>query len=247
MIKCSVVSAVATLSELDADCCEICNQVFVSYFQMKHPHAKPAVSALVWAYNYHVFVTSEKRAWISDKACLHQLMCSLEYGAFRHRVLHMENGETIQIRLLEESDPPSIAAAFKIMGWNKPETQYRRYLHEQVAGTRTCFVAIVDGQFAGYVTVNWRPAYAGFADLNIPEIQDLNVLTTYRRKGIASRLLDRAEGEAARRSGVVGIGVGLHPGYNAAQRLYVKRGYIPDARGITYPKSLYGRGRKRSA
>ena len=161
-------------------------------------------------------------------------MCSLKYGAFRHRVLHMENGETIQIRLLEESDPPSIAAAFKIMGWNKPETQYRRYLHEQVAGTRTCFVAIVDGRFAGYVTVNWRPAYAGFADLNIPEIQDLNVLTTYRRKGIASRLLDRAEGEVARRSDVVGIGVGLHPGYNAAQRLYVKRGYIPDARGITY-------------
>jgi hypothetical protein len=92
----------------------------------------------------------------------------------------MENAETVQIRLLEESDPPSIAAAFKNMGWNKPEAQYRRYLHEQVAGTRTCFVAIVDGQFSGYVTVNWRPTYAGFADLNIPEIQDLNVLTTYR-------------------------------------------------------------------
>jgi GNAT superfamily N-acetyltransferase len=146
----------------------------------------------------------------------------------------MENAETIQIRLLEESDPPSIAAAFKKMGWKKPEPQYQRYLQEQMAGTRTCFVSIFDGQFAGYVTVNWRPTYAGFADLKIPEIQDLNVLTTYRRKGIASRLLDRAEGEAARRSGVVGIAVGLHPGYNASQRLYAKRGYIPDARGITY-------------
>ena len=146
----------------------------------------------------------------------------------------MTNAETIQIRLLEESDPPSIASAFKNMRWNKPETQYRRYLHEQVTGTRTCFVAIIDGHFAGYVTVNWQPTYAGFADLNIPEIQDLNVLTTYRRKGIASRLLDHAESEVARRSGVVGIGVGLHPGYNAAQRLYVKRGYLPDARGITY-------------
>ena len=97
-------------------------------------------------------------------------------------------------------------------------------------------------EFAGYVTVNWRPAYAGFADLNIPEIQDLNVLTTYRRKGIASRLLDRAEGEAARRSGAVGIGVGLRPGYNAAQRLYVKRGYIPDARGITYQNRFMKEG-----
>ena len=154
----------------------------------------------------------------------------------------MENAETIQIGLLEEGDTSSIAAAFQQMGWKKPETQYQRYLQEQIAGTRTCFVATIDGQFAGYVTVNWRPTYAGFADLNIPEIQDLNVLTRYRRKGIASRLLDRAEAEVARRSGVVGIGVGLHPGYNAAQRLYVKRGYIPDARGITYRERFVEEG-----
>ena len=38
----------------------------------------------------------------------------------------------------------------------------------------------------------------------------------------------------ARISGVVGIGAGLHPGYNAAQRLYGRRGYIPDGRGVTY-------------
>jgi len=153
----------------------------------------------------------------------------------------MEKTETVQIRLLEARDPSIIAAAFTNMGWNKPETQYQRYLDEQVAGTRTCFVGIIDRQFAGYVTVNWQPIYAGFADLNIPEIQDLNVLTKYRRKGIASRLLNRAEIEAARRSDVVGIAVGLHPGYNAAQRLYAKRGYIPDGRGITYRNALWKR------
>ena len=169
-------------------------------------------------------------------------MCRLKYWALWDRECFVENAETIQIRLLEESDPRSIAAAFKKMGWKKPETQYRRYLQEQMAGTRTCFVATVDRQFAGYVTVNWRPAYAGFADLNIPEIQDLNVPMTYRRRGIASRLLDRAEAEVARRSGIVGIGVGLHPGYNAAQRLYVKRGYIPDARGITYRECFVEEG-----
>jgi len=141
---------------------------------------------------------------------------------------------SVHLRLLENSDPPSIAGAFRNIGWHKPESQYRRYLDEQAVGSRTCIVAIVDGQFGGYVTVNWQPAYSGFADLKIPEIQDLNVLTTYRRKGLASRLLDRAEAEVAHRSGVVGIGVGLHPGYNAAQRLYSKRGYIPDGRGITY-------------
>jgi hypothetical protein len=63
--------------------------------------------------------------WSSYEHADH-LMCSLKYGAFGHKVLHMENAETVQIRLLEESDPPSIAAAFTNMGWNKPETQYRR-------------------------------------------------------------------------------------------------------------------------
>jgi GNAT superfamily N-acetyltransferase len=154
----------------------------------------------------------------------------------------VKDAESVHIRLLEASDPLSIAAAFQNMGWNKPESQYWRYLHEQVAGTRTCFVAIVDEQFAGYVTVDWQPTYAGFADLNIPEIQDLNVLTAYRRRGIATRLLDCAEREAARRSWVVGIGVGLHPGYSAAQRLYAKRGYIPDGCGITYQNRFVEEG-----
>ncbi|MFA5891920.1 MAG: GNAT family N-acetyltransferase [Actinomycetota bacterium] len=56
----------------------------------------------------------------------------------------------------------------------------------------------------------------------------------FRRRGIASRILDHAEEVAASRSSIVGIGVGLHPGYNAAQRLYVKRGYVPDGLGVTY-------------
>ena len=110
----------------------------------------------------------------------------------------MKDAASVHIRLLEEGDPSRIATAFENIGWNKPAGQYRRCLQEQVAGTRTCFVATVDGPFAGYVTVNWRPTYVGFADLNIPEIQDLNVLPIFRRKGIASRLLDRAETEVAR-------------------------------------------------
>ena len=40
-------------------------------------------------------------------------------------------------------------------------------------------------------------------------------------------------GDAVERSSTAGIGVAPHPGYNAAQRLYGKRGYIPDGLGIT--------------
>ena len=142
--------------------------------------------------------------------------------------------QNVEIRFLNESDPNTISAAFKDIGWGKPVAQYQRYLAEQAAGKRLCLVATVNRQFAGYVTVNWAPPYAPFVEQEIPEIQDLNVIPPFRRQGIATQLLDRAEQEVALRSSVVGIGVGLHPGYNAAQRLYVKLGYIPDGRGVTY-------------
>ncbi len=139
-----------------------------------------------------------------------------------------------EIRSLNEADPPIMAAAFSNIGYIKPVAQFQRYLAEQSAGNRICLVATVDSHFAGYVTVNWVPTYPGFVDMKIPEIQDLNVLPAFRRKGIATGLLDRAEAEIACRSDVAGVGVGLHPGYNDAQRLYGKRGYVPDGRGITY-------------
>ena len=116
------------------------------------------------------------------------------------------------------------------------------YLAEQSAGSRDCLVASVDRQFAGYVTVNWAPTYPGLVELQLPEIQDLNVLPRFRRRGVGTRLLDEAEALVGQRFCAVGIGVGLHPGYNAAQKLYVKRGYVPDGRGVTYRGSYVEEG-----
>lgn len=136
------------------------------------------------------------------------------------------------IRRLEQHDIQPIADAFALLGWNKLASQYERYLAEQNAGTRIVLVALVDDLFAGYVTIHWLPQTAAFRDSGIPEIQDFNVLPHYRRQGIGTRLLDVAEALAAERSDVVGIGVGLYSDYGAAQRLYVRRGYLPDGRGI---------------
>ena len=132
----------------------------------------------------------------------------------------------LRIRPLKGTDPQVMASALISLGWVKPAAQFQQYLTEQTAGVRTCLVATLFDDFAGYVTVNWRPTYPEFADLKIPEIQDLNVLPQFRRKGIGTTLLDRAEAEIARHSDVIGIGVGLYPGYNNAQRLYGKRGYM---------------------
>ncbi|HEU5344575.1 MAG TPA: GNAT family N-acetyltransferase [Ktedonobacterales bacterium] len=145
----------------------------------------------------------------------------------------MDDSPTLSIRLLKAEDIQPIAATFAALGWDKPATQYESYLEEQRRGERVALVAWQRDEFVGYVTIVWASGYAPFRDAAIPEISDFNVLPHARRQGIGSRLMDEAERRIAERSPVAGIGVGLFSDYGAAQRLYVKRGYIPDGRGIT--------------
>jgi len=142
--------------------------------------------------------------------------------------------EGLRLRPLLARDAVPISAAFAANGWNKPAHWYLGYLSEQRCGIRQCWLALLGGEFTGHVTLHWNPLYAGIAGKGIPEIQDLNVLPAYRRRGIASRLLDRAERAAAARARSVAIGVGLHPRHLPAQRLYLRRGYVPDGLGATY-------------
>ncbi len=139
------------------------------------------------------------------------------------------------MRPLAEPDVPTIAAAFAELGWpGKDEPQYRRYLNEQATGVRDVIVAELDGGFVGYINVVWTAGYEPFREAGIPEIQDFNVLPPYRRKGIGGALIDAAEQLVATRCSVVGLGVGLYSDYGSAQRMYAKRGYVPDGRGIMY-------------
>jgi GNAT superfamily N-acetyltransferase len=139
------------------------------------------------------------------------------------------------VRDMTADDPARIAAAMAELGWDKPLVQYEDYLAQHVAGTRHVFVADTDGgAFAGYVTLRWASDYEPFAADGVPEVSDLNVLPSLRRAGIGNALLDAAEALAATRSDVVGLGVGLLADYGAAQRVYVRRGYQFDGRGIMY-------------
>jgi ribosomal protein S18 acetylase RimI-like enzyme len=138
----------------------------------------------------------------------------------------------VTIRSLNKDDIQPVAAAFADLGWNKPVSQYERYLVEQKAGRRVVLVATMDGVFAGYVTVVWESGYPPFRESGIPEIVDFNVLPNFRHQGIGTQLMDAAEARIAERSAMAGIGVGLTADYGAAQILYAKRGYLPDGRGI---------------
>lgn len=139
-----------------------------------------------------------------------------------------------QIRPLQKQDIPEIAQAFEELGWNKPASQYEIYLAEQDFRLRDVYLASCEEQFAGYLTVSWKSSYEPFRKAIIPEITDFNVLPKFRRKGIGTQLMDKAEAAIAEVSSVAGIGVGLTSDYGAAQRLYVLRGYVPDGLGVYY-------------
>ena len=148
-----------------------------------------------------------------------------------------KRGEAMQkaspmIRHLKNKDIPEIANTFQQIGWNKPASQYERYLAQQEVGVRDVYVAFVQGEFAGYLTICWESSYQPFFVKSIPEIVDFNVLPKFRRMSIGTQLMDKAESEIAKKSPVAGIGVGVTPDYGAAQRLYVLRGYVPDGLGL---------------
>lgn len=138
----------------------------------------------------------------------------------------------ISIRDLVASDAEMISHAFAEQGWNKPTEKYQKYLFESAEHKRVALIGQYAGEFAGYLTIVWDSDYSPFQMNHIPEIVDFNVLTKFQRRGIGMALMDEAERRILKRSAVAGIGVGLTPDYGAAQILYVKRGYVPDGRGI---------------
>jgi GNAT superfamily N-acetyltransferase len=134
-----------------------------------------------------------------------------------------------------DADIAPVSAAFTALGWpGKTPDLYRGYLAEQRAGARDALTVRLDGELAGYVTVVWRSGYRPFRDAGIPEIADLNVLPRLRRHGAGTALMDAAEALIATRGGTAGLGVGLYADYAAAMRIYLRRGYRPDGRGVAY-------------
>lgn len=134
---------------------------------------------------------------------------------------------------LAENDFDEIVSAFKKIGWNKPKSTYETYFQEQKNNIRSVIVAKANGKFCGYVTLKWKSDYEVFAQQNIPEISDLNVLPSYRKHGIGTALIHACETIAKDRSYIkIGMGVGMTADYGNAQRLYVNLEYIPDGHGL---------------
>lgn len=142
------------------------------------------------------------------------------------------DADGLVIRLMIESDCVALTNAFQ--GSHKPLELFRQYFTLQEDGRHLVFIAVYEHIIVGYVLLCPQAPLGPFANQGIPEIVDFNVLSTYRRKGIGSRLLDVAESCAREKADSICLGVGVHSGYGTAQRMYIKRGYIPDGSGVWY-------------
>jgi GNAT superfamily N-acetyltransferase len=112
-----------------------------------------------------------------------------------------------------------------------PEGAHRHF-DDYAEGGGVTLLAFVRGELAGYLTIRWQSNNPLFRREDIPLIHDLLVFSAFRRQGIASRLMDEAETLIATRASKAGITVGLFAAYGPAQRLYARRGYVPDGRGV---------------
>ena len=140
---------------------------------------------------------------------------------------------TCSIRKMQESDIKDLSRGFISQGWPSREEILTRYFKEQESGEREVLVAEVEGAVAGYITILPDAKQGPFAGM-APELSDFNVFEHFQNQGIGNLLLEESEKRVRLISDKVTLGVGLHSGYGPAQRLYIKRGYIPDGTGVWY-------------
>lgn len=144
----------------------------------------------------------------------------------------------ILIRDLLPGDARTLTDEEIAQGWDADIGKFEMRLAHQAQGKAIALAAEYEGHVAGYVNVYPNCAWGPFANRGYCEIVDFAVLAKYRRRGIGSKLMDVAEGIAATYAKVVYLGVGLHSGYGSAQRMYAKRGYVPDGSGVWYRNSV---------
>lgn len=144
----------------------------------------------------------------------------------------------VLIRDLRESDARIITDEEIAQGWEASIDKYLMRLRDQAEGRSVSLAAEYQGNVAGYINIYPDSKWGAFANRGLPEIVDFGVLEKYRRHGIGSRLMDAAEQIASNYADTVYLGVGLHSGYGSAQRMYVRRGYLPDGSGVWFQERV---------
>ncbi len=148
----------------------------------------------------------------------------------------------IAVQLIDEGNSES-AVRFLSEWVCDGEADASRYLAEHLEPGGISLIATSGPDAVGYVAVIWESNYAGFRSRGIPLVHQISVSEPWRRRGVATLLMDAAEQRAADRGiTTLGITVGLFDEYGPAQRMYARRGYIPDGRGACQAQRPLGEG-----
>ena len=144
--------------------------------------------------------------------------------------------DVVTIRVMQRNDIEKIVMAFQkpLDVENSFESYMIRCFKENETKQRVTWIAFLENEAVGYVHLLFQSPYPYFLKKNIPEINDLRVISEHRRKGIGKMLIDQCEDFASKHNDYIGLGVGLYKDYGSAQRLYTKNGYILDGQGMTY-------------
>ena len=154
----------------------------------------------------------------------------------------------MHVRTAERGDIPRLTGFRRSEDGDAfPQEYWDQAFTEQESGKRQVFLGFNGDTLIGYVHYNKSPQYPPFRRLNIPEIQDLRVAKDHRGNGYGRQLIEYCETQA-RQNGAdtMGIAVGLLPSYGAAQRLYIKMGYVPDGNGAVYDRETIRFGELRA-
>ena len=139
---------------------------------------------------------------------------------------------SLDIRQATEEDIPALYALYEVIG-----KKHEEYFESVLEKDCVILIASEDERDVGFGILNFEPKYSLYQKLDIPEIQDVNVIPDARQKGVATALVmafeNIADDQGAEK---IGISVGLTKDYGPAQRLYVKLDYMPDGNGITYDR-----------
>ena len=142
--------------------------------------------------------------------------------------------DNLLIRSMIKSDIDNIMRNYVEQNWHKPIDIINSYYLDQEQNLKVIIVAEMNNNVVGYVTLLPCANVGPFSNMNIPEIVDFIVFIKFQRQGIGSKIMNVAEYLAKEKSSSVSLSVGLHSGYGSAQRMYIKRGYIPDGSGVWY-------------
>lgn len=132
----------------------------------------------------------------------------------------MTGTEHLHIRPLTEADLPLVR---HWLPFGDPDKHHARFTRQE-AGEVLYLSAWLNEVPVGHLLLKWTGSGERPDLVDCPDIEDLVVAESFRRRGIASRLLEAAESEARGRGySRIGLSVGIDN--MPARALYDRRGY----------------------